>query len=62
MRQSLFKAICPDCGNKVKNIIKWVDIVDRKAIPDNLPEESCPECTLDKTNKILFAPKQPRLL
>lgn len=43
MEQNLIKAVCPDCG-KVKNIIGWVKVVNKEAIPANLPEELCPEC------------------
>ena len=30
----------------------WMKIINRNAVPDNLPEENCPECALDVFNKI----------
>ena len=47
MKQNLFKAICPDCGEKIKNIIGWVKIVNRNVVPTGLPEERCPDCLLE---------------
>ena len=52
MKQNLVKAICPACRNKIFSIIGWVKIINKKAVPDNLPEENCPECALDAFNKI----------
>ena len=52
MKQNLFKAVCPNCKEKVLNIMGWVKIVNKKVVPDNLPEENCPECALDAFNKI----------
>ena len=52
MKQNLFKAICPVCRNKILSIMGWMKIINRNAVPDNLPEENCPECALDVFNKI----------
>ena len=64
MKQSLFLSFCPVCKKKVKNLIgKWITVVNPKALPDNLPKESCPSCTLDLINKkCLTILTQPRLL
>ena len=51
IEQNLIKAICPDCGKKVKNIIGWVNVVNKNVIPANLPEERCPECLLEVLKK-----------
>ena len=55
MEQNLFTVICPVCRNKIRSIMGWVKIINRNAIPDNLPEGNCPECALDALNKIRFS-------
>jgi len=47
LKQSLFKAICPVCGEKVQSIIGWVKIINREVVPVGLREERCPECVLE---------------
>lgn len=49
--QNLIKAICPDCNEKnkivVKNIIGlWIEVANKKALPSSLPTERCPSCLL----------------
>ena len=47
LKQNLFKAICPVCRNKVLSIMGWVKIINKNVLPDNLPEERCPDCLLE---------------
>ena len=45
--QNLIKSICPDCKKKVKNIIEWVEVVNKDVIPADLAEERCPDCLIE---------------